>query len=119
MDKQREEFEAWAVSKNISIERDGFGGYSSHWTDGALEGWQAAQAAQPAQPGWRSIESEPQDFASRLYLVNGFCVQGFVDAAGILCAQNDRQPWRKMHGKPTHWMPLPPLAAPSTKEQTE
>ena len=78
-----------------------------------------ALIAQPAQPGWRSIESEPQDFASRLYLVNGFCVQGFVDAAGILCAQNDRQPWRKMHGKPTHWMPLPPLAAPSTKEQTE
>jgi hypothetical protein len=45
---QREEFEAWAVSKNISIERDGFGGYASHWTEGALEGWQAAQA-QPAQ----------------------------------------------------------------------
>lgn len=38
-------------------------------------------------------------------------LQGFVDATGVLCAQNDRQPCRKMHGKPTHWMPLP--AAPS------
>lgn len=42
----RESFEAWAVSKGISIERDGFGGYESHWTDGALEGWQAALRSQ-------------------------------------------------------------------------
>jgi len=57
--------------------------------------------------GWHPIETVPNDMASRLYLVKGFCVQGFVDATGVLCAQNDRQTWRKMAGKPTHWMPLP------------
>lgn len=66
--------------------------------------------------GWEPIESEPKDMESRLFRVNGFCVQGFIDATGALCAQNDRQPWRKMHGKPTHWMPLPPPPA-MAKEQ--
>ena len=42
---QRAAFEAWAASKHIDITRDGFGGYESQWTEGASEGWQAAQAA--------------------------------------------------------------------------
>jgi riboflavin synthase alpha subunit len=46
--------------------------------------------------------------APRLYRVGGFCVQGFVDATGELMAQSEVSPhWRKMRGKPTHWMPLP------------
>ena len=57
--------------------------------------------------GWLPIETAPKDMESRLFRVNDFCVQGFIDATGVLCAQNDRQPWRKMHGKPTHWMPIP------------
>jgi len=41
---QREDFEAWATTQHIDVTRDGFGGYMSHWTEGALEGWQAALA---------------------------------------------------------------------------
>lgn len=63
-------------------------------------------AARESVSAWMPIESEPKDMASRLYRVKGFCVQGFMDATGVLCAQNDRQAWRKMHGKPTHWAPL-------------
>lgn len=72
-------------------------------------------AAQPSQAGeWLPIETAPKDMFARLYRVKGFCVQGFVDAAGVLCAQNDLKPWRKMHGKPTHWMllPTPPKGTP-------
>ena len=42
---QRAAFEAWAASKHIDTTRDGFGGYESRWTEGASEGWRAAQAA--------------------------------------------------------------------------
>lgn len=41
---QRAAFEAWAASKHIDTTRDGFGGYESRWTEGASEGWRAAQA---------------------------------------------------------------------------
>jgi len=65
-----------------------------------------------AAPVWQPIETAPANMASRLYLVGGFCVQGFVDAAGELMVQSEVSPhWRKMRGKPTHWSHLP--AAPS------
>lgn len=57
---------------------------------------------------WQPIETVPQDMASRLFLVKGFCVQGFVDATGTLMVQSEVSPhWRKMRNKPTHWLPLP------------
>jgi len=74
-----------------------------------------ASLAKP-DSAWMPIKTVPNDMAARLYRVNGFCVQGFVDATGVLCAQNDRQTWRKMAGKPTHWMPLPAHPADQTKE---
>lgn len=61
--------------------------------------------------GWQPIETAPKDMAARIYRVNGYAIQGFVDAAGIYNVQNERGEWRKMRGIPTHWMPLP--AAPS------
>jgi hypothetical protein len=63
--------------------------------------------AQLAAVAWQPISTAPKDSFSRLYMVNGRCVQGFFDATGMLCAQTDYQPWRKMYGNPTHWMPLP------------
>ncbi|WP_341918646.1 hypothetical protein [Polaromonas sp. YR568] len=64
---------------------------------------------------WQPIETAPKDMGPRLYLVNGRCMQGFIDVGGILNAQTEIRPhWRKMYGRPTHWMPLPvaPKAAP-------
>ncbi len=54
MDKQREEFEAWAKSKHLDTnhkEKDAWGHeeYSPH-IESIWMRWQAAQAAQPAQP---------------------------------------------------------------------
>lgn len=46
---QREQFEAWATSQGINITDNGFGGYDSQWTEGALAGWEAAQAQAAAQ----------------------------------------------------------------------
>jgi hypothetical protein len=74
---------------------------------------QAEQAAAVRAAEWLPIETAPKDMASRLYLIGRFCVQGFVDAVGELMVQSEVSPhWRKMRGKPTHWMPLP--SAPST-----
>lgn len=57
---------------------------------------------------WQPIETAPKDLGSRLYLVERFCVQGFVDATGLLQAQTEIYPnYRQMRKKPTHWMPLP------------
>ena len=57
---------------------------------------------------WQPIEIVPKDMAPRLFLVAGYCVQGFVDATGRLMSQTEIPPhWRKMRGKPSHWMPLP------------
>ena len=64
---------------------------------------------------WQPIETAPQDMAPRLYLVAGFCIQGFVDATGRLMTQTEIPPhWRRMRGKPTHWMPrqFPPKERP-------
>ena len=83
----------------------------------------AAQGTQPksapvsteqAGDAWQPIETAPEDMKSRLYLVGGFCVQGFVDAGGVLNVQSEISPhWRKMRGKPTHWMPLPLAPSPN------
>ena len=86
--------------------------YALVYIDSAVrDGTKLYAAPQPpavaSGAGWLPIESVPKDWNSRLFRVNDFCVQGFVDATGVLCAQNDRQPWRKMHGKPTHWMAIP------------
>lgn len=70
-----------------------------------------AAPAAPAVPQWQPIETAPDDMGAYLFRVNGIAVQGFKDAAGFMCVQNERHKWRKMRGKPTHWMPLP--AAPS------
>lgn len=71
-----------------------------------------ADAEAQEQAAWQPIETAPKDMAARLYLTDGCCVQGFVDATGRLMVQNEAFPhWRLMRGKPTHWMPLP--AAPS------
>lgn len=68
----------------------------------------AAQAPVREVPGWQPIDTAPKDMASRLYLLGRYCVQGFTDAAGELMVQSEISPhWRKMRGKPTHWMPLP------------
>ena len=57
---------------------------------------------------WQLIETAPKNGLSRLYRINGFCVQGFVDATGALMVQSEISPhWRMARGKPTHWMPLP------------
>ena len=48
---QQERFEAWATSQGINITDNGFGGYDSQWTEGALAGWEAAQA-QAAAPAY-------------------------------------------------------------------
>lgn len=82
----------------------------------AIEREVAAQAGQVAVPGWQPIETVPGDMSSRLYLVEGFCLQGFVDAAGDLMVQSEVSPhWRKMRGKPTHWMPLSPSPVKESK----
>ena len=47
---QREAFEAWATSQGINITDNGFGGYDSQWTEGALAGWEAAQAQTAVEP---------------------------------------------------------------------
>ena len=47
---QREQFEAWATSQGINITDNGFGGYDSQWTEGALAGWEAAQAQAAVEP---------------------------------------------------------------------
>jgi hypothetical protein len=66
---------------------------------------------------WQPIETAPKDMAPRLYLVKGFCVQGFIDVTGVLCAQTEIAPhWRVMRGKPTHWKPLPPPPAITAKD---
>ena len=71
-----------------------------------------------AAPAWQPIETAPANMAPRLYRVGGFCVQGFVDAAGELMVQSEVSPhWRKMRGEPTHWMQLP--AAPSPQPGKE
>lgn len=69
---------------------------------------------------WLPIETKPANMASRLYWVDGFCVQGFVDATGELMAQSEVSPhWRKMRGKPTHWMPLPAAPSPLNSRKEE
>ena len=72
-----------------------------------LEAENAQLKAELASREWQPIETAPKDMFSRLYRVRGYCVQGFVDAAGILQSQNDRYEWQKMVAAPTHWMPLP------------
>lgn len=63
----------------------------------------------PVAIAWLPIESAPKDMGARLFLVDGYCVQGFMDATGVLNVQSEISPhWRKMRGTPTHWMPLPP-----------
>lgn len=78
-----------------------------------LEAENAQLKEELAARAWQPIETAPKDMFSRLYRVRGYCVQGFVDAAGILQSQNDRYEWQKMVANPTHWMPLP--AAPGAK----
>lgn len=70
-----------------------------------------------AEREWRPIETAaPKIGLPRLYRINGFCVQGFVDATGALMVQSEIAPhWRMARGKPTHWMPLP--AAPKQEEE--
>lgn len=58
-------------------------------------------------PQWQPIEAAPRDGFPRLFRVNGVAVQGFKDATGVMCVQNERLEWRRMRGQPTHWMPLP------------
>jgi len=61
-----------------------------------------------AVPEWKPIETAPNNSFPRLYRINGFCVQGFIDATGTLMVQSEIPPhWRKARGKPTHWQPLP------------
>lgn len=64
---------------------------------------------------WQPIEMAPTDRLPRLYLINGFCVQGFLNAAGYLMVQSEIYPhWRRARGRPTHYMPLPqPPGAPA------
>lgn len=68
-------------------------------------------------PQWKPIETAPKDSFSRMYRINGFAVQGFVDATGQLMVQSEISPhWRMARGNPTHWSPL--LAALDTKEES-
>ncbi len=53
---QREQFEAWATSQGINITDNGFGGYDSQWTEGALAGWEAAQAQAAVEPVGKVLE---------------------------------------------------------------
>jgi hypothetical protein len=55
---QREAFEAWATSQGINITDNGFGGYDSQWTEGALAGWEAAQAQEAVEPVAYLTETE-------------------------------------------------------------
>ena len=67
---------------------------------------------------WQLIETAPKNGLSRLYRINGFCVQGFVDATGALMVQSEISPhWRMARGKPTHWMPLPALRSNAANPQ--
>lgn len=89
--------------------------FKMDWPPQSLQ-WQIPlYLAAPAvsAPAWQPIETAPKDMAARLYLTNGITVQGFVDATGQLCVQNERLEWRLMRGKPTHWQPLP--AAPRSE----
>jgi Protein of unknown function (DUF551) len=56
---------------------------------------------------WQPISSGPPDMGAYLFLVNGRCLQGFVDATGAYCVQDERSVYRGMRRKPSHWMPLP------------
>jgi hypothetical protein len=55
---QQERFEAWATSQGINITDNGFGGYDSQWTEGALAGWEAAQAQAAVKPVAYLTETE-------------------------------------------------------------
>lgn len=63
MDKQREEFEAWASDNGKwpdAVERTKAGAYLLAHIQNQWNAWQAAQAAQPAQPeGWQLVPVEP------------------------------------------------------------
>lgn len=61
---------------------------------------------------WQPIETVPNDHFPRLFRVNGFVVQGFLDVTGQLLVQPNGGLPRKMKGKPTHWMPLPSALKP-------
>lgn len=65
---------------------------------------------------WQPIETAPKDGLPRLYLCNGKVIQGFVDATGSLCKQ-DELGWLPMRKNPTHWMRLP--AAPMLSQRGE
>lgn len=84
------------------------------WRDAEITRLRAALAAPPVAPGWQPIETAPDDMGEYLFRVNGIAVQGFKDATGIMCVQNERHEWRKMRGKPIYWMPLP--AAPGAPD---
>ncbi len=72
----------------------------------------SAPAAPIVPEGWLPIETAPQDMGAYLFRVNGIAVDGFRDATGKMCVRNEQHEWRAMHGKPTHWMPLPAAPQP-------
>ena len=72
-----------------------------------IEWFHASILVQQEQAGWQPMDTVPRDMHARLYLCGGIIVQGFADACGNLCVQNERYEWRAMRVKPTHWQPLP------------
>jgi hypothetical protein len=87
-----------------------------HTQAAKIEALQAEVEMLRKDAAWQPIETAPKDHFPRLYMVEGRCVQGFVDVTGMFCTQTDYQPWRKMYGAPTHWRPLPqpPIAGEAT-----
>ena len=98
---ERTKFHQWAACNLSSM-----GSEADDWAIYLLG--RAAGSAQAVPAGWQAIETTPKNMTPCLYLVGRYCVQGFVDATGALMIQSEVSPhWRRMRGKPTHWMPLP------------
>jgi hypothetical protein len=59
--------------------------------------------------GWQPIETAPSGhFAVLLLFERGIVLSCFRDVCGSWMAQSERSPhWRRLRGKPSHWMPLP------------
>jgi hypothetical protein len=61
-DQGRAEFEAWAISEGLIVDRHYYGDkerYASITTQSAFRGWQAARRAQVVPNGWKLVPEEP------------------------------------------------------------
>ena len=79
---QREAFEAWATSQGINITDNGFGGYDSQWTEGALAGWEAAQAQAASTKDFSNLTNQAHGYSDVVSL-GGMDPRNYAAANGV------------------------------------